>query len=54
MSGVILGRDPATGSMPDGLEAQCRKTFAHIKATVEAAGGTTDDIIKMTVWLKDR
>jgi enamine deaminase RidA (YjgF/YER057c/UK114 family) len=28
--------------------------FAHMKATVEAAGGSTDDIIKMTVWLKDR
>ncbi len=28
--------------------------FVHMKATVEAAGGSTDDIIKMTVWLKDR
>jgi enamine deaminase RidA (YjgF/YER057c/UK114 family) len=53
MSGVILGRDSA-GKMPDGLEAQCANMFAHMKATVEAAGGSTDDIIKMTVWLKDR
>jgi enamine deaminase RidA (YjgF/YER057c/UK114 family) len=28
--------------------------FAHMKAIVEAGGGSTDDIIKMTVWLKDR
>ncbi|MBI5322287.1 RidA family protein [Bradyrhizobium sp.] len=53
MSGVILGRDSA-GKMPDSLEAQCANMFAHMKATVEAAGGSTDDIIKMTVWLKDR
>jgi enamine deaminase RidA (YjgF/YER057c/UK114 family) len=25
-----------------------------MKAIVEAGGGSTDDIIKMTVWLKDR
>ena len=54
MSGVILGRDPATNTMPESLDAQCANMFAHMKATVEAAGGTTDDIIKMTVWLKDR
>lgn len=54
MSGVILGRDPATNTMPESLEAQCANMFAHMKATVEAAGGSTDDIIKMTVWLKDR
>jgi 2-iminobutanoate/2-iminopropanoate deaminase len=53
MSGVILGRD-ADGKMPASLEAQCANMFAHMKATVEAAGGTTDDIIKMTVWLRDR
>ncbi|MBV8700128.1 RidA family protein [Bradyrhizobium sp.] len=54
MSGVILGRDPETGEMPATLEAQCGNMFAHMKATVEAAGGTSDDIIKMTVWLQDR
>jgi 2-iminobutanoate/2-iminopropanoate deaminase len=53
MSGVILGRD-SSGNMPPTIEAQCANMFAHMKATVEAAGGSTDDIIKMTVWLKDR
>lgn len=53
MSGVILGRD-AAGKMPDSLEAQCANMFGHMKATVEAAGGSTEDIIKMTVWLNDR
>lgn len=54
ISGVILGRDPATGEMPASIEAQCANMFAHMTAIVEAGGGTTDDIIKMTVWLKDR
>ncbi|WP_316979407.1 RidA family protein [Shumkonia mesophila] len=54
MSGVILGRDPQTGKMPESIEDQCVNMFAHMKAIVEAGGGTTDDIIKMTVWLQDR
>jgi enamine deaminase RidA (YjgF/YER057c/UK114 family) len=54
MSGVILGRDPQTGVMPATLEEQCTHMFAHMKAIVEAGGGTTDDIVKMTVWLQDR
>lgn len=54
MSGVILGRDPKTSEMPEAIEAQCANMFGHMKAIVEAGGGTTDDVIKMTVWLKDR
>ena len=54
MSGVILGRDPATGKMPEKIEDQCANMFGHMKAIVEAGGGTTDDIIKMTVWMADR
>jgi enamine deaminase RidA (YjgF/YER057c/UK114 family) len=53
MSGVILGRD-ASGKMPEKIEDQCANMFGHMKAIVEAGGGTTDDIIKMTVWLQDR
>ena len=54
MSGVILGRDPKTAEMPASIEDQCANMFVHMRAIVEAGGGSTDDIIKMTVWLKDR
>jgi 2-iminobutanoate/2-iminopropanoate deaminase len=54
MSGVILGRDPATAAMPAGIEEQCANVFAHMKAIVEAGGGATTDIIKVTMWLQDR
>jgi 2-iminobutanoate/2-iminopropanoate deaminase len=54
MSGLILGVDPATGAVAPTIEAQCADMFAHMKAIVEAGGGSTDDIIKVTVYLKDR
>ena len=54
MSGLILGMDPETKKVAETIEQQCELMFIHVKDTVEQAGGTIDDIIKMTVWLKDR
>jgi len=54
VSGVINGVDPATGKVPPTIEEQCAFMFGHMRRIVEAGGGTTDDIIKMTVWMKDR
>jgi 2-iminobutanoate/2-iminopropanoate deaminase len=53
-SGVITGRDPGTGLPAQTLDRQCALMFQHLRAIVEAAGASVDDIIKMTVWLKDR
>jgi len=53
-SGIVNGTDPATGKVAPTLEQQCAYMFAHVRRIVEAAGGTTDDIIKMTVWMSDR
>lgn len=53
-SGSIQGTDPATGKYGETLEAQCELMFAQVTRIVEAAGGGTADIIKMTVWMKDR
>jgi 2-iminobutanoate/2-iminopropanoate deaminase len=50
-TGVLTGRDPATGEMPVGLDAQCTNMFAHVRAVLEAAGGSTDDLLSMTVRL---
>lgn len=54
MSGVITGMDPATGKVAPTLEEQCRFMFQHVRSIMEAAGGSTDDIIKMSVWMADR
>lgn len=53
VSGVIMGRDTRSDTIPDTIEEQCAILFRHVRDIVEAAGGSTDDIIKMTVWLKD-
>lgn len=54
MSGGIHGIDPVTGKVAATLEAQCAHMFAHVRTIVEQAGGHTDDIIKMNVWMTDR
>jgi enamine deaminase RidA (YjgF/YER057c/UK114 family) len=53
MSGIVLGFDPGTRNLPADLDGQLTNVFAHVKEIVETAGGSTDDIIKITVWLKD-
>jgi 2-iminobutanoate/2-iminopropanoate deaminase len=52
-SGVLTGRDPATGEMGEDLDAQMAVVFGHIRALMAAAGGSTDDILKLTFWLAD-
>jgi 2-iminobutanoate/2-iminopropanoate deaminase len=53
-SGSIQGTDPATGKYGATLEEQSVLMFAHMKRIVEAAGGTLEDVIKVTVWMRDR
>ena len=52
-SGVLTGRDPETSEMPAALDGQCANVFRHVRALMSAAGGSTDDIVKMTFWLAD-
>jgi 2-iminobutanoate/2-iminopropanoate deaminase len=54
VSGAISGADPATGQVPADLDAQCRQMFANVRRVIETAGGSPDDIVKMTVWITDR
>ena len=42
-----------TGQVPDGIAAQTRQTFENIKKIVAEAGGTMDDIVKCSVFLRD-
>jgi reactive intermediate/imine deaminase len=52
LSGQI-GLDPATGTLRDGIEAQTRQVFANLKAVAEAADGSLEHIVKLTVLLAD-
>lgn len=53
-SGSIQGTDPATGKYGADVDAQATLMFAHVRRIVEAAGGSPENIVKMTVWLRDR
>jgi len=44
---------PATGEMPEGVEAQAVQVFANIEAILTAAGYTFDNVVKSTVLLAD-
>jgi enamine deaminase RidA (YjgF/YER057c/UK114 family) len=52
-SGGISGQDPATSQIPSEPERQAALIFQHIRTLVEQAGGTTDDVAHVTVFLKD-
>ena len=52
LSGQI-GLDPATGTLRDGTGAQARQVFANLRAVAVAAGGTLDDVVKVTLLLVD-
>lgn len=54
VSSGIGGKDPETGAYPDDVASQVRFAFANMQALVEAAGGTVEDIAKVTVFLHDR
>lgn len=54
ISSGVSGKEPVTGKIPEGIEAQCAQMFATVRRILEIAGGTPEDIIKMNVWMKDR
>ncbi|MBQ9450966.1 MAG: RidA family protein [Bacteroidales bacterium] len=45
--------DPATGKMPEGIEAQTRQSLQNLGAILMAAGLEFGDIVKTTVLLQD-
>ena len=53
MSSVIGGANPGSRELPAALEQQVANVFHHIRHDIEAAGGSVDDIIKVTFWVKD-
>lgn len=45
--------DPATGKMPEGIEAQTRQSLANLAAILKEAGLSFDNVAKTTVLLDD-
>jgi 2-iminobutanoate/2-iminopropanoate deaminase len=48
-----LGMDPSTGELaPDGIAAETRQALANCANLLAAAGGTMQDVLKTTVYLR--
>jgi 2-iminobutanoate/2-iminopropanoate deaminase len=51
-SGTV-GIDPATGSAPEGIEAQTEQALANLAAVLDAAGSSLDHLVKTTIFYAD-
>lgn len=53
LSGQI-GLEPGTGDLvSENFDAQVRQAFANMLAVIQEAGGTLNDIVKLTLYLTD-
>ena len=49
-----LGLDPATGELVDGgVEAQAERALRNLRAVLDAAGASLNDVVKTTIFLAD-
>ena len=48
-----LGLDPVTGALPEGVEAQADQAIKNLRAVIEEAGMTLQNVVKTTVFLAD-
>lgn len=51
---AIIGSDPETGEVPNDVDEEIRNLFNYLEAIMKAAGGTTDDIAHLSVYMVDR
>jgi reactive intermediate/imine deaminase len=53
LSGQI-GLEPGTGELvSENFEGQVRQSFANLKAVIEAAGGSLENIVRLNLYLTD-
>lgn len=46
--------DPTTGQLvPGGIEAQTERAIRNLQAVIEAAGGSLENVVKVTLFLTD-
>ena len=47
------GIDPATGTAPEGIEAQTEQALVNLAAVLEAAGASMADLVRTTIFYAD-
>ena len=45
--------NPATGEIPEGIEAQAEQVMKNVKNLLEAAGTSVDQVVKTSVFIKN-
>ncbi len=45
--------NPETGVIPDGVAAQAEQAFSNVKNLIQAAGGSMDNVVKTSVFIKN-
>ncbi len=45
--------DPETGTIAEGVEAQANQVFTNLKNLIAASGGTIENTVKTTVFIKN-
>ncbi len=45
--------DPATGQIPEGIEAQTKQALTNVKNLMEASGLSMENIVKTSVFIKN-
>lgn len=45
--------DPATGTIPEGVTAQANQAFTNLKNLIAASGGSIENTVKTTVFIKN-
>lgn len=48
-----IGREPASGELPDGIEAQTERAMKNLTAVLEAAGLSWANVVKTTCFLAE-
>jgi len=48
-----LGLDPATGTLPEGIEAQTHQALKNLQAVLAEAGLSFANVVKTTVFVQD-
>jgi 2-iminobutanoate/2-iminopropanoate deaminase len=49
----MAGINPATGTIPEGIEAQTEQALLNLAAVLAAAGASMDDVVKTTIFYAD-
>jgi 2-iminobutanoate/2-iminopropanoate deaminase len=49
----MAGIEPATGTIPEGIEAQTEQALINLAAVLAEAGASMDDIVKTTIFYDD-